>query len=186
MDRRQQKTRAAIFNAFGALLSEEPYSKITIQEIIDRANIGRSTFYAHFETKDSLLAEMCRELFDHIIEGVLNDNMPSDPHFAPGVRDPVFCHLLQHIKANTNHVHDLLVSESSDIFMRYFKMALTKLISSYVLTDKEPACDVPRPFLLNHITGAFVEMVQWWVRRDMKESPEELDRYFQAVISPLL
>lgn len=70
--------------------------------------------------------------------------------------------------------------------MRYFKMALTKLISSYVLTDKEPACDVPRPFLLNHITGAFVEMVQWWVRRDMKESPEELDRYFQTVISPLL
>lgn len=186
MDRRQQKTRAAIFSAFSALLSEKPYSKITIQDIIDRANIGRSTFYAHFEAKDSLLKEMCGELFDHIIEGVMHDNVPSDAHMAPGVEDPVFCHLLQHIDANTNHVRDLLTSESSDIFLRFFKSSLDRLIASYLLKDKTPSCPVPEKFLLNHISGSFVEMVQWWVRRDMKETPEELDAYFRAVINPLL
>ena len=178
MDRRQQKTRAAIFSAFSALLSEKPYSKITIQDIIDRANIGRSTFYAHFEAKDSLLKEMCSELFDHIIEGVMHDNVPSDAHMAPGVPDPVFCHLLQHIDANT--------SESSDIFLRFFKSSLDRLISSYLLKDRKPSCPVPEEFLLNHISGSFVEMVQWWVRRNMKETPEELDAYFRAVIRPLL
>jgi len=55
MDRRQRKSRQAIFRAFTELLKKENYSKITVQQIIDLADVGRTTFYMHFETKDALI-----------------------------------------------------------------------------------------------------------------------------------
>ena len=68
MDRRQKRTREAIFNAFTLLLAKENYNQISVQQIIDTANIGRTTFYSHYETKESLLEDLCGELFGHIVD----------------------------------------------------------------------------------------------------------------------
>ena len=104
MDRRQQKTRTAIFTAFSTLLSEKSYSKITVQEIIDSANVGRTTFYAHFETKDDLLKALCEELFGHIVSSAADCTHTHGLYSEGRVPDSVFCHLLQHLKENNRHI----------------------------------------------------------------------------------
>ena len=92
MDRRQQKTRAAIFHAFSTLLAEKSYSKITVQEIIDTANVGRTTFYAHFETKDDLLKALCKELFDHIICSAADSAHTRGLYSEGNAPESVICH----------------------------------------------------------------------------------------------
>ena len=66
LDRRQTKTREAILKAFTEILFEQNYQKIKISMVVQRANIGRSTLYTHFETKDALLREILKLSLIHI------------------------------------------------------------------------------------------------------------------------
>lgn len=187
MDRRQQKTRTAIFKAFGTLLGDKNYNNITVQEIIDEANIGRSTFYAHFETKDDLLKELCKELFGHIIDSAIDCNHTHGLYSDNSVPNSVFCHLLQHLEENNNNVLGLLSCESSEIFLRYFKDSLNELVQTqFVNQRREKNILLPNDFLINHISSSFVEMILWWIKGHRKQSPTELDQYFRAVIEPIL
>ena len=189
MDRRQQKTRAAIFSAFTDLLSRKSYSHITVQEIIDAADVGRTTFYAHFETKDDLLRALCEELFGHIISSAADCTHTHGLYSGGTAPESVFCHLLQHLQENDRNIIALLSCESSELFLRYFKDSLNDLIQAQFITS-DRACGAgsapPRDFLVNHISGSFVEMVLWWLKGGAKQTPEELDRYFRAVIEPAL
>ena len=187
MDRRQQKTRAAIFSAFASLLAEKSYGKITVQEIIDAANVGRTTFYAHFETKDDLLKELCEELFGHIISSAMDCTHTHGLYSDRNAPESMFCHLLQHLQENDKNIIGLLSCESSEIFLRYFKDSLNGLVrSQFVNQNRKTNTDIPQDFLINHISGSFVEMVLWWIKGRMKQTPAELDHYFRAVIEPIL
>ncbi len=187
MDRRQQKTRAAIFGAFRRLLAQKSYGKITVQEIIDEANVGRTTFYAHFETKDSLLKAQCEELFGHILDSAADCAHTRGLYSSSAAPGSVFCHLLQHLQRNDDNILELLSCESSELFLRYFKESLNHLVQKqFVSQSRTRNTDIPQDFLVNHISGSFVEMVLWWVKGQMKQTPEELDRYYRAVIEPIL
>lgn len=187
MDRRQKKTRAAIFHAFISLLSEKSYTRITVQEIIDRADVGRTTFYAHFETKDHLLKALCEELFGHIISSALDCTHTHGLYSDKSAPNSVFCHLLQHLQENDNNILGLLSCESSEIFLRYFKDSLNELIQTqFINQNPNYNTDIPQDFLINHISGSFVEMVLWWIKGKMRQTPEELDKYFRSVIEPIL
>lgn len=185
MDRRQKKTRSAIFRAFSDLLAKKNYSAITVQDIIDTADIGRTTFYAHFETKDDLLKELCSELFDHIIKSATDSTHTHGLYSNDSVPESVFSHLFQHLAENGNNILELLSCESNEIFLRYFKDSLNELVRSQ-LSDRTYCGHVqlPEGFLVNHISSSFVETVLWWIKNGLKQSPEEISVYFMAVITP--
>lgn len=178
MDRRQQKTKAAIYVAFSQLLSKYNYNKITVQDIIDIANIGRTTFYAHFETKDDLLKALCEDLFAHILASTQDGHRVETPHSA-------FCHLLKHLEADHNLL-TLLSSENNAIFLNYFKESLSELMKSQFNLENRDDLKLPVDFLYNHISSSFVEMVRWWLKGNLKTTPEELDRYFHTIIDPII
>lgn len=187
MDRRQQKTREAIFKAFGILLENKNYNHITVQEIIDIANIGRSTFYAHFETKDELLKAICLRLFGHIINSAKDKTHLHGLYLNKDVPRTVFYHLLQHLQENDNNILGLLSCQNSDIFLRYFKDNLNELIKIELINhNRKQNQDLPLDFLVNHISSSFVEMILWWLKNKQKYTSKELEHYFLSVITPIL
>lgn len=185
MDRRQLKTRNAIFRAFTTLLENRSYTAITVQDIIDEANIGRSTFYAHFETRDALLEALCRELFDHIMGVAMNQPDTHGLYTCTNAPTSAICHILQHLQENDNGILTLLTCQSNQIFLRYFKLCMDELVRVRLLNGQVRS-DLPREFLINHISGSFVELVQWWVEGGCTQSPQQLDACFRAVTEPII
>jgi len=72
-DRRIQRTRAALVDAFVGLFFERNYDDITVADIIARAGVGRSTFYEHFRGKDEILTETIKYPFEHLV-GIVDEN----------------------------------------------------------------------------------------------------------------
>lgn len=187
MDRRQQKTREAIFAAFTELLSEKSYNRISVREIIDAANVGRTTFYAHFETKDYLLKDLCEELFGHIIDVAMGKEHGHSHYSCGSKTDDVFLHLLRHLQENDRNILELLSSSNNEIFLRFFKDDLKKLIVfEFANKGLMTVPGIPEDYLVNYVSSAFVNTVDWWLSQKMEETPEEITEYFLTVTSPIL
>ena len=182
MDRRQRKTREAIFHAFTRLLSQKDFNQITVGEIIDEADIGRATFYAHFETKDYLLKAFCEELFCHIFDAESKEEHHRHIFDCEGA-DSAFLHLFRHIKHNDNNILALLSSQNNGLFLQYFRHNLEILIEDQLASfDNRKAPSLPDAFWKNHIIATFVETLKWWISNGRKESPETITDYFYMAV----
>ena len=183
MDRRQRRTREAIFNAFTELLAGKHYNQITVGEIIEKADVGRATFYAHFETKDFLLKELCAELFCHIFDATEEGEENHRHIFMCDAPSSAILHLLQHLEKNDHRILDLLACESNELFLQYFRENLGMLIKKQpkIFGGKKPE-RLPEDYWIHHVSVTLVETIRWWLDHGMKESPETLADYFYTAI----
>ena len=178
MDRRQRKTRQAIYDAFEELMVDSHYSQITVAQIIDRADVGRSTFYDHFETKDDLLAQMCVEMFEHIFEGV-SAQCKTHAHLEVKGLEGLLAHLLYHLRDSHGAVCGKLLKEGEPHFTEYFRGQLTNLFER-----KYPAVDpsIPRDLAVDMLVSAFCQAIVWWFENDIQCTPEELAHWFMRFV----
>ena len=183
MERRRKKTRQAILSAFQELLAQKRYENITVQDIVETADVGRSTFYTHFETKDMLLRAMCEDMFVHVLENVTDEGSHDFSHDRDNPA-MIVSHMLYHMQDQQKNIRGLLTCESRDIFLQYFREKLRETLAArgHELLRSHT---LPDDFLINHITGSFVLMVEWWMRGGCMLTPEEMTWMYAAVITPV-
>lgn len=177
MDRRQQKTRKAIFQAVSVLLESRRFEQITVQQIINEANIGRSTFYAHFETKEELLKAMCTDMFQHVCSEHLRSEQTHDFSAEHSLASTA-THILYHLRDSRKEICGIFASDSSALFLRWFRAYLGELFAQF--HGAYPP-GVPEEFVQNHLVSSFLDAVQWWIGRDMRDEPEQIVAYYLAV-----
>ncbi|MGI6212559.1 MAG: TetR/AcrR family transcriptional regulator [Anaerovoracaceae bacterium] len=179
MDRRQRKTRDAIFRAFSTLLAKKHYSRITVQDIIDEADVGRTTFYAHFQTKEDLLNQMCEDIFSHVFSVVKEREAAHDFSSQPATLSNELTHLLYHLKEQRQDISNLFSGESGDIFLKYFKEQLTKAFDG--MKELFPEA-VPKEYAEIFYVTSFAELVSMWIKKGFRETPETMVRYYFSMI----
>lgn len=186
MDRRQQKTRQAIFQALSGLLTEKRFHQITVEEIAQRANVGRSTFYAHFETKEELLAQMCREIFPHVLAPRLEGE---DTHGFSPERDPyaLVTHLLYHIRDKRRDLAAIIAGGQGEGFWGPFQQWVAGPLLERMLEGREKeTLAIPYSFLAGHIANSLIYLIRWWMEQGMTATPEEMAAIFWKITDPLL
>ena len=179
MDRRQQKTKAAIYEAFSRLLEKKSYNHITIQ----RSSMKRTSGAA-----PSTLILRRRTICCRIYAN--RSSVMFSLMYRKRKRITIFqrktatladklTHLLYHLKEQRNDILVLLSGESGDLFLQYFKTASRPLFTEYAASASP---SVPEDFALNHYVSSFAEAVKWWAGGGMRISPEKVVAYYLALI----
>lgn len=170
-DRRITKTRKAIYAAFLQLLNQKNFETITVQEIIDLADVGRSTFYSHYESKELLLDQLCLYLFHHLFER--EENISIEAYLT---------HIFLHFKKNQDHVTSLLFSKN-DYFLRQLQKELEHHVYPMVAEDLQVSYpNIPASYLKHFVVINFIETLTWWLKKGKSYKEDQVVRFYLDVM----
>lgn len=185
-DRRIQKTMNLLHEALGSLIREKPYDEIIVQEILDRANVGRSTFYMHFRDKDELLLSSI-----HGILGSVHAPMDAERGGKPYERIirfslPIFEHIYRHRQTSAT----MMGARGRTIVHEHLQKVVAERIAGdvrKVLPGRRKAANqVPSDLLVQYVASTFILLLNWWVQSRNPLPPKEADALFRALVQPTL
>jgi AcrR family transcriptional regulator len=184
-DRRIEKTRGLLHEALASLIRERAYDSITVQEILDRANVGRSTFYMHFRDKDELLCSG--------IHGMLGSLQKADRPSSVKELDRIIWFSLpvfEHIYGHRRNSEAKMGPKELAIIHEHLQKVLVELIADDVRGHFQghgkSANRAPPDLLAQHVASTFILVLNWWLERRGQLAPEEVNDLFRALIVPTL
>lgn len=174
-DRRSQRTKDALRQAMLELLSEHSFAQLSVQQIVDRANVGRSTFYNHFVDKEDLLEENIRAL-GALIRHQIAESPPGDEHPALAFSRPMLEHIAQ--------VKELFATlQTTQAVQEPFFRMLCALISEGLT---ESTLQMPEEATVAFLAGGFQALAGWWISQERTRSVEEIHQMVLSLVSPTL
>ena len=176
-DARVRRTRDALGDALIELMQEKPFDTITVQDVLDRAHVSRSTFYAHYSDKDDLLMSDAEEFFESISMALSVHGDKSDRVF------PVmefFVHLSDVQPFYKALVKSGKFQENMELARGHFARGIERRLSELPRGKSIPPHQLPA-IAFTH-AGALLSLLMWWLDRGMRESPAEMDELFHRMI----
>src|SRR5437762_3062344 len=175
-DARVLRTQDLLGDALIELMHEKPFDSITVQEVLDRAAVGRSTFYAHFRDKDDLFLSDIEHFFD------LVSTMLTRSHEASNRVAPV-CELFAHIAEVRQFYAALIAAGKIHDVIELGQGYLARSIEQRLLDLGTPSMDdLHRKAVGHSLAGALFAMLSWWIDHGMQPSPVEMDQLYHQLV----
>jgi AcrR family transcriptional regulator len=178
-DPRVQRSTRALGAALVELLHERRFDSITVQDILDRAGVGRATFYSHFRNKDDVLHSSFEGLFQ-FLGAVLERQSSTGPRLVP------VAEFLAHVGDAEVFVASLRASGKFDELSELTVDFVADMIKRRIAPVAGSTPGVPPALLARMLAAAFVEMFRWWLEQPSREAPERMDATFHALAHTLL
>jgi AcrR family transcriptional regulator len=176
-DARVQRTRDQLGYALLQLIVEKPVNDVTVQDVLDRAGVGRSTFYLHYRDKDDLLVSQL-EMFLEFMSTVLSVRNDKSSRVAPVAE--MFEHIgnqnkLYRVLSDSGHLKDFF-----DLAEGYFARGIERRLNESGRLAKIPQRELAAR--ASALSGSLLSLLRWWLDRGEKESPQEMDDMFHRMV----
>ena len=177
LDQRVRRTHERLGRALLELILEKPIDQVTVQEVLDRASVGRSTFYLHFRDTDDLLLSQL-EGFLEIMSTTLSVGKEKSHRVVP-VAD-LFAHI-----GNQNRLYRALaesgrLNDFFDLAQGYFARGIDQRLTESGRFAKVPPRELSAR--ASALAGSLLSLLRWWLDRGEKESPEAMDKLFHRMV----
>jgi len=185
-DRRKERTRQLLRDAMMELIVEKGYEDINIQDITDRANVARPTFYLHFSDKKDLLLSSLREIYDALSKGYLPKTRETVLNFsqAPEIVDKTdFQHVAEHAEFYRTMLSDKGALPFILMVMDYLR-GMMENEGFPCMVPKAAVSRMPQGAIAAYLAGAQVGLAYWWLYDNKQQfSPQEISQimFFQNV-----